>query len=170
MKQLLSLLLLFLLATGVIHAQTAADKSTLSRPTVVIDGKVSDEITLNGLKPDDIASISILKGPSAFELYGQLGNNGLLVVTTKSVQPSIDLATKSESSKLIIRGNASGLYQPLYVLNGSIVDADDVHTLKPSTVENITILKDASAVALYGPEAHKGVLIITTKKEDPIRK
>jgi len=54
-----------------------------SQPIYVVDG-----ITLNGgienLSPDDIESISVLKGANAAALYGSRANNGAIVVTTKS--------------------------------------------------------------------------------------
>src|SRR5690625_7893624 len=39
-----------------------------------------------------------------------------------------------------------------------------LNTINPNDIENITILKDASAAAIYGSRASNGVLIITTKR------
>ncbi len=83
-------------------------------------------------------------------------------------------------SQISIRGigsiNASS--QPLYVIDGIPVQSNDVSptnfsnnglsstvmsTINPNDIKNISILKDASATAIYGSRGANGVIIITTK-------
>ena len=52
---------------------------------------------------------------------------------------------------------------PLFVIDGTEKDAGQFNNLGPSDIENITILKDASA-AIYGSRAANGVVIVTTKR------
>ncbi len=52
---------------------------------------------------------------------------------------------------------------PLYVVDG-IATKDAFNSLSPNDIESITILKDASAAAIYGSRAANGVVLITTKK------
>jgi len=54
--------------------------------------------------------------------------------------------------------------QPLYVVDGIPLAAGAFQTLNPNDFESITVLKDASAAALYGSRAGTGVIVITTKK------
>jgi TonB-linked SusC/RagA family outer membrane protein len=54
--------------------------------------------------------------------------------------------------------------QPLYVVDGVPLAAGVFQTLNPNDFESITVLKDASAAALYGSRAGTGVIVITTKK------
>ena len=54
--------------------------------------------------------------------------------------------------------------QPLYVVDGVPLAAGAFQTLNPNDFESITVLKDASAAALYGSRAGTGVIVITTKK------
>jgi TonB-linked SusC/RagA family outer membrane protein len=54
--------------------------------------------------------------------------------------------------------------EPLYIVDGQEVDPTFIITLNPEDVESTSILKSASAAALYGSEATNGVIIITTKK------
>ena len=65
-----------------------------------------------------------------------------------------------------IRGGSSLLANndPLVVLDGLPMDSRVLATLNPNDVESFTILKDASATAIYGSRASNGVIIITTKK------
>ena len=53
--------------------------------------------------------------------------------------------------------------KPLWVVAGSVEAPDFINKLDPNRIENITVLKDQSAVATYGQEARNGVVIITTK-------
>jgi TonB-linked SusC/RagA family outer membrane protein len=91
------------------------------------------------------------------------------------------------SVKVIMRGNksASGSNQPLYVVDGvplannsnnngqpnsiaasaiSSDGGDGISNLNPDDIESITVLRGASASALYGSQAANGVILITTKK------
>ncbi len=51
---------------------------------------------------------------------------------------------------------------PLFVLDGFVVDVQQVYDLDPNRVEAITILKDATATALYGSRAANGVVVVET--------
>jgi TonB-linked SusC/RagA family outer membrane protein len=55
---------------------------------------------------------------------------------------------------------------PLYVVDGMIED-NALSTLSPQDIASITVLKDASATAIYGARGANGVIIITTKKGLP---
>lgn len=89
------------------------------------------------------------------------------------------------SAKVILRGNrsAAGNNQPLYVIDGVPISngsnannqpndtyggtpdgGDGISNLNPDDIESLTVLKGASAAALYGSQAANGVIVITTKK------
>ncbi len=85
------------------------------------------------------------------------------------------------STRVIIRGNTSlqGNNQPLYVVDGLPIDnsgfgqagmwggsdeGDGMTSISPDDIESITVLKGASAAALYGARAANGVINITTKR------
>src|SRR5690606_33240203 len=57
--------------------------------------------SLNDLNPQDIESVSVLKGPAAAALYGQRGANGAIIMTTKSA------ATKKKG-QLSVRFTSNG--------------------------------------------------------------
>ena len=67
------------------------------------------------------------------------------------------------SPSIRIRGTGS-IYNtnPLYVVDGMIVD--NINYLGPNDIDNIAVLKDASASAIYGVRAANGVIMVTTKK------
>jgi len=68
-------------------------------------------------------------------------------------------------SKVIIRGNRSltGSSDPLYVVDGVPLNGG-IGMLSPDNIESMTVLKGASAAALYGSQGQNGAIIVTTKK------
>lgn len=94
------------------------------------------------------------------------------------------------SPKITIRGTSTilGNSDPLWVVDGVIQEdplsidissaitsdmreliGNQISWLNPQDIENITVLKDASATAIYGSKASNGVIVITTKKGTPGR-
>jgi TonB-linked outer membrane protein, SusC/RagA family len=83
------------------------------------------------------------------------------------------------SSRVTIRGNTSisGDNQPLYIINGMPMDnsqfgstntvspdwGDNLSSINPDDIEEISVLKGATAAALYGSRAKNGAIIIVTK-------
>ena len=53
---------------------------------------------------------------------------------------------------------------PLYVVDGIIVDNGGIGTINQADIESIEVLKDAASSAIYGTRAASGVILITTKK------
>ncbi len=76
------------------------------------------------------------------------------------------------ASTVRIRGTSSitGGSNPLYVVDGLIIQSgsgiagDPFATINPNDIASVTVLKDASAAAIYGARGANGVIIITTKR------
>lgn len=124
--------------------------------------------SLQEVKADDLTKTSA----TSFETSLQGNVTGLNVYTTG--QPG-------GKSSVQIRGMGSinGIREPLYVLDGVVMNSDNnskiggngaVNQINPLTsintqdIERITVLKDAAAASLYGSRAANGVILITTKK------
>ncbi len=86
------------------------------------------------------------------------GQSSGVQVVNNSGEPGAD-------ATIMIRGigsmNASS--SPLYVVDGTAYDGY-LNAINPNDIESMTILKDASATALYGSRAANGVVMITTRK------
>jgi len=152
-------------------------------PLIIIDGEESSS-SPNELNSDQIESFSVLKDASAVSVYGERGKNGVIIITTKKTNNStksstIDIEERLKSQSvidsvyvtdlkqnqipLIIRGK--GLLQPLYIIDGKEVkEVKSINEMDPNPIESVTVLKDASAVSIYGERGKNGVIIITTKK------
>lgn len=99
-------------------------------------------------------SRSLLKSLAAFV-------PGMQIVTNNDM--GSDPNTKPE---ILIRGRSSfegSSNVPTFIVDGAEVDLDYVFDMDINDVENVTVLKDASASALYGAKASKGVVVITTR-------
>lgn len=83
-----------------------------------------------------------------------------MLVNSSSGQPGT-------SPNIVIRGIASiqgAGAQPLFVIDGVPTPSADFQTINPNDFESITVLKDASAAALYGARGGTGVVVINTKR------
>jgi len=71
------------------------------------------------------------------------------------------------SSTIRVRGVTTfgdGGNNPLWVVDGVVVDAGGMGYLNQSDIESIEVLKDAASAAIYGTRAATGVIMVTTKK------
>ena len=66
----------------------------------------------------------------------------------------------SSTPILSIRGGGT----PLFIIDGIIRSSEEFNSLTASDIESMSILKDASATAVYGAQAGNGILLVTTKK------
>ncbi len=100
---------------------------------------------------------------SSEKLKGVTGSNIEYMLQGKAagVQVSTSTGAPGAAAEIRIRGNSSinADRGPLVVVDGIIGGS-----YNPNDVENITVLKDAGAIALYGSRANSGVIIVTTKR------
>lgn len=71
----------------------------------------------------------------------------------------------ADGASFFIRGIStfSGSTSPLIILDGVAVSSADLNALAPEVIESFSILKDATATAIYGSRGANGVMIVTTK-------
>lgn len=81
------------------------------------------------------------------------------------VQTTSGSGQPGSGSSVVIRGFGSikASQNPLYVVDGIPYDGN-INAINPNDIESMTVLKDASAGALYGSRGANGVVMITTKK------
>ncbi|MDR2057726.1 MAG: TonB-dependent receptor [Dysgonamonadaceae bacterium] len=122
---------------------------------VVIGYGTQKKETLSGAVTS-IKGSDVIKIPSMNVSNSLAGSLPGLVVVGQSGEPGADF------SRLYIRGQSSlNDNNPLIVVDG--VPNRSLERIDPSTIENISVLKDASA-AIYGSQAANGVILITTKR------
>ena len=82
------------------------------------------------------------------------------------VQVSAGNGEPGSTLDITIRGGntVNGNNSPLYVMDGFIIDNFNPSLIDPSDIESMSVLKDASATAIYGVRGANGVIIITTKR------
>jgi TonB-linked SusC/RagA family outer membrane protein len=128
---------------------------TILSELVVVGYGTQKKATLSG-SVAGVAGKDIIKSPALNVTNSLAGNIPGLVVVGQSGEPGNDYAT------LYIRGTGSlNDNSPLIVVDG--VPGRSLERIDPSTIENIYVLKDASA-AIYGSQAANGVILVTTKR------
>ena len=159
------------------------DEELLDEVTIVEDGYArlprKDMVgAFTTVKADDI----MMPAYQSIDQMLQGKVAGMSVVNTS--------ARVGTSPKITIRGTSTilGNSDPLWVVDGVIQEdpisldmssaitsdmkeliGNQVSWLNPQDIDNITVLKDASATAIYGSKASNGVIVITTKKGTPGR-
>ena len=130
-------------------------------------------------------AVTELKGDEMLKSRGGLSNPvNALQGKVAGLTISSSAGSMGGSSKVLLRGanSLSGSNQPLFVVDGVPIEGGDnnstetqrggggydygnlIQDINPDDVENISVLKGASATALYGSRASNGVIMITTKR------
>ncbi|MGJ8685033.1 MAG: SusC/RagA family TonB-linked outer membrane protein [Nonlabens sp.] len=106
-----------------------------------------------------ISSESIENRPNASFVQTLTGQVAGLNIFTNSGQPGAN-------STINIRGinSIGGNSEPLFVIDGAVVDEDNFRSLNPQDIASVSILKDAGATAIYGNRGANGVILITTRR------
>ncbi len=144
--------------------------------TLVEDSEMLDEVVVVGYgrtKKDDLTgSVTAIKPD---ELSKGITNNAqdMLVGKVAGVDVITSGGTPGSGAQIRVRGGSSlnASNDPLIVIDGLTIDnntatgmSNVLAMVNPSDIETFTVLKDASATAIYGSRASNGVIIITTKK------
>ena len=140
------------------------DSKSLNEVVVIGYGRAKkNDLTgsVTAIKPDEMS-----KGITSSASDMLVGKIAGVDVQTAGGQPG-------SGAQIRIRGGASlnASNDPLYVIDGLAIDNNNLKgasnilaMINPNDIESFTVLKDASATAIYGSRASNGVIIITTKK------
>ncbi|MFR7811495.1 MAG: carboxypeptidase-like regulatory domain-containing protein [Butyricimonas faecihominis] len=120
------------------------------------------EVTIETEELKKVGALSITQALSAFDPSIRLAES-----LTNGSNPNVlpDITIRGENG-FDLRANADDATTnpnaPLYILDGVEVSAERIYDMDINRVESITILKDASATALYGSRGSNGVIVLTT--------
>lgn len=123
---------------------------------VVVGAGTQKKISVTG-------AIATVKGaefraPSSNLTNNLAGKLAGVIAVTNSGEPG-------SGSSFYIRGinTFGGRTAPLILLDGVEIPANDLNNIPPENIESFSILKDASATAIYGARGANGVMLVTTK-------
>lgn len=140
---------------GVVDVKLEPDDAL--EAVVVVGAGTQKKISVTG----SVAAIAgdDLRFPSSSLTSGLAGKLAGVISMAKSGAPG-------ETTDFYIRGVGTfgGRATPLILLDDIEISASDLNKIPAETIENFTILKDASATAIYGVRGANGVMIVTTKK------
>ena len=161
---------------GYLTQNLAANSELLQRLVLEEDSAMIDDVVVIGygtVKKDDLTgSISTVKADQTNKGLATSptdllrGKSAGVVITTGDGAPG-------SAAQIRIRGGSSlnASNDPLVVVDGLPISNSGISgtsnalaSINPADIESFTVLKDASATAIYGSRASNGVIIITTKK------
>jgi TonB-linked SusC/RagA family outer membrane protein len=154
---------------GYTQQEVKVGKSTSYTIKLEEDTEMLDEVVVTAFgagqkKESIVGSVQTirptdLKVPSSNLSTSFAGRLSGVVAYQRSGQPG------SNSADFFIRGvsTLSGITSPLIILDGVEVSSADLNALDPEIIDGFSILKDATATAMYGTRGANGVMIVTTK-------
>ncbi|WP_323788783.1 M56 family metallopeptidase [Psychroserpens sp.] len=132
-------------------------------PLFIINGKKVKKSLFEDVDSDDIESVFVIKGDNALKKYGKDGKNGVILMTKKG---SKSLFSESEDTIILNSSNNFTFEtdgdEPLYILNGTVITKDKMSAINSNDINSVEVLKDESAVKLYGKKGKNGVVIINS--------
>ena len=154
-----------------ISNQKTLDVSLRQEATIIDQGIVV--VAYGTRKKSDLTGVVTSVTAKEFQKGNIASSEQLLMGKVTGLQITSSGGAAGGGSTIRIRGGASlnASNDPLIVIDGVPVESNGLagsanllNTINPNDIESISVLKDASATALYGSRASNGVLIITTKK------
>ncbi|GAB2951985.1 TonB-dependent receptor [Hymenobacter coalescens] len=151
--------------TATVNALTLGENTTLLNEAVVVGYGTTRRQDLTGAV-EQISEKQFVKGQVTNPEQLIQGKVAGVQINTNSGQPGA-------ASQIRIRGGSSlsASNDPLIVIDGVPIDngtlrgaANPLSLINPNDIESVTVLKDASATAIYGSRASNGVLLVTTKR------
>lgn len=142
-------------ATSTINVQMEEDAQALEEVVVVGYGTATKQSytgTVKVVKAEELEKKSVSNVSQA--LAGEVA--GVTVINT-SGQPGTVATVRIRGF-----GSINGNQAPLYVVDG-VPYSGSLNSINPSDIETTTVLKDATATAIYGSRGANGVIVITTK-------
>ena len=131
------------------------ENSEILNDVVVVGYGVQKKATLSGAVTS-VKGEDLVKTPVTNVSNGLAGRLPGVFAISNTAEPGYD------GSTIRIRGvNTFGNAEPLVIVDG--VPGRSLERIDPSTIESLSVMKDASA-AIYGAQAANGVIIITTKR------
>ncbi|MCD8167076.1 MAG: TonB-dependent receptor [Bacteroides sp.] len=141
---------------GVVTIWLASDNELLDE-LVVIGAGTQKKVSVTGA----IATVkgATLKAPSSSLTNSLAGKLSGVISMTTSGEPG-------SSSEFYIRGinTFGGVATPLILLDGIEISTADLNRIPAESIESFSLLKDASATAIYGNRGANGVMLVTTKR------
>ena len=143
-------------AAGSYDVQLQQDQGELDEVVVVGYGTQKKSVVtgaISSVKASDLESMPVTRVEQSLQ-----GRTSGLTIAANSGQPG-------SAATIRVRGLTTfGNNNPLWVVDGVVVDAGGIGYLNQSDIESIEVLKDASSQAIYGARAAAGVILVTTKK------
>jgi TonB-linked SusC/RagA family outer membrane protein len=153
--------------TSVSQAVTLSNGAAVANFSLKEEAVTLDDIVVIGYGTSNIKDLTgsvVSVKTKSFQKGSFSTPEALILGKTPGVRITSNSGMPGAGSRIRIRGGSSlnASNDPLIVIDG--LPADGLGLLNPADIESFTILKDASATAIYGSRAANGVILVTTKK------
>jgi TonB-linked SusC/RagA family outer membrane protein len=151
--------------TGPMNVTLAQDTKALSEVVVVGYGVQKKSVVtgaISSVKASDLENQPVTRIEQSLQ-----GRTSGLTIASSSGQPGAASSVRVRGITTFNRGTGSSAgdnNQPLWVVDGVVVDNGGIGYINQSDIESIEVLKDAASQAIYGARAAAGVILVTTKK------
>jgi len=135
------------------------------QPMFIVHGAEREDFVATDLNPDDIHSMHVIKGSNALDKYGAKGENGVILITTKSGKELSREINKARNSDLIDNIITDPKKPPLFIVDGKELQSEEIEKINPNDIESISVLKGKSANEAYGKKGNNGVILIKLKQK-----
>jgi len=149
-----------------VYAFAQQDTTKLGNPLIFVDSVRTEATSIEGMfSPEDIASISVLKGDAAYRMAGEEGKNGILLISTKKY--AMTKAWKVFRS--VSADYAKAVTDPMdpeviYILNGEALTEsyeDELSTLKKEWIKSIRVIDKKQLKKQFDQKGRVGVVLTT---------
>ena len=136
-------------------------------PLFIVNGKEVNYSIVRALNPSSIESMEVLKDMDSTRIYGERGENGVVIITLKGEEEIAKEQSPTGNfigdAKTHIKGN------PIVLFDGKEIDS--IESVDPSTIKSVHVLKDISGAnedevklfTKYGEKSENGFILIKSK-------
>ena len=134
-------------------------------PLYIVDGKEVTPSVMSALNPDKIERVTVLKDKSATDLYGEEGQNGVVLITLKQGTPGMVIRRGNEVAEnaKVQHKSSLDLIKTVYI-DGEKVD------LGTKTIDDLIPAENIEGIEVKKEAGGKGEIYITTKKTKAVEK
>ena len=134
-------------------------------PLYIVDGKEVTPSVMSALNPDKIERVTVLKDKSATDLYGEEGQNGVVLITLKQGTPGMVIRRGNEGAEnaKVQHKSSLDLIKTVYI-DGEKVD------LGTKTIDDLIPAENIEGIEVKKEAGGKGEIYITTKKTKAVEK
>ncbi|RAJ35373.1 SusC/RagA family TonB-linked outer membrane protein [Pedobacter cryoconitis] len=147
---------------AILNISLTEDTKALAEVVVVGYGVQKKSVVtgaISGVKASDLENQPVTRIEQSLQ-----GRTSGITIASSSGQPGSAATVRVRGISSFNKDGSGDNNQPLWVVDGVVIDNGGIGFINQSDIESIEVLKDAASQAIYGARAAAGVILVTTKK------